>query len=177
MPGNLPSLLKRLFSSDGAGTTLKSDVLPLTDSVSSDSSVMVASAKAVKTAYEKAVAAQTKASDSDKLDGKDSSEFVPLASGVATATSFKGAGTGVSSTGFKLANGTDIGTLFAAIADKGVQSVGVATSGSGSYLSGLSASIDSNKKLNMTVTKVGPSYCSYCSYCTTSNCDCTYPCL
>ena len=91
-------------------------------------------------------------------------------------------GGNTTTTGFQLANGTDLAAVFGKL--MGVEN---ATSGSGDFLSGVSLSVNGTK-VKMTQTKRGPAYCtycthcshcaygyycSYCTYCTYCHCDCS----
>ena len=83
------------------------------------------------------------------------------------AGSYTSGGTGISNTGFKLADGSDIATLFGRL-----DSVSESVSGSGQLLSDISLSV-SGSTLNVAKTMGNPSYCNHCTYCSGST-HCTY---
>lgn len=77
------------------------------------------------------------------------------------ANSYKSAGSGAASTGFKLANDTDIGAIFGKL--DGVENT---TSGSGGFVQDVALSVN-GKNVKMTKTLRAPQYCTYCA----CNCD------
>lgn len=89
----------------------------------------------------------------------------------AASRSFVSSGTSATSTGFKLLDATDIGTLFGKL-----DNVENATTGAGNYVTGVTLSVV-GKNVKMTQSKANLTYCGYCSYCTYCtychcNCDC-----
>ncbi len=122
------------------------------------------------------------ASDAEATEGTDCTKAVTpkqlkAVSAAATpsptrndlANSYKSAGTGSTDTGFKLANGSDIATLFGKL-----DSVSNSSSGTGTFISDVSISV-SGTAVKLTKTKATPGYCShcgYCSYCTYCQCNC-----
>lgn len=122
------------------------------------------------------------ASDAEATEGTDSTKAVTpkqlkTVSAAATpsptrddrANSYQSAGTGSTNTGFKLANGSDIATLFGKL-----NSVENSSSGTGTFISDVSIAV-SGTAVKLTKTKGTPGYCShcgYCSYCSYCNCNC-----
>jgi hypothetical protein len=79
-------------------------------------------------------------------------------------------GGNTSNTGYQIADGSDLAELFGKL--KGVENT---TSGSGSFVSGVTLSV-SGANVRLTQSKATPGYCGYCSHCGyCSYCtNCTY---